>query len=148
MPATLVIAYGNPLRGDDAAGLAVARLLRDQQPAGVRVIEHTGEAIDLLDLWADATLVILVDAASTGAPPGTIHHLDATVDPLPAGFRATSSHALGPAEAIELARALGRLPARLIVYAIEGERFELGTALSPAVAPAVAATVARVLEEA
>jgi hydrogenase maturation protease len=48
-----------------------------------------------------------------------------------------STHALGVAEAIELARALGRLPARLEVYAIEGARFTAGAGLSPAVEQAV-----------
>jgi hydrogenase maturation protease len=49
----------------------------------------------------------------------------------------TSTHALGVPEAIELARALGRLPARLEVYAIEGARFTAGAELSPAVERAV-----------
>jgi len=41
------------------------------------------------------------------------------------------------AEAVELTRALGRLPPSLVVYAIEGHAFEPGDALSPEVARAV-----------
>jgi hydrogenase maturation protease len=43
------------------------------------------------------------------------------------------------AEAIELARELDRLPARLRVYAIEGSDFAAGARLTPAVERAVAA---------
>ena len=46
-------------------------------------------------------------------------------------------HGFGLNEAIELARALGQLPPRCIVFAIEGEAFETGAGLSSAVAAAV-----------
>ena len=57
--------------------------------------------------------------------------------PLPA--RTLSTHGFGVADAIELARSLGRLPERLDVYAIEGADFGHGDELTPAVAGAVAA---------
>ena len=41
------------------------------------------------------------------------------------------------AEAVEIARALGRLPPRLLIYGIEEIRFELGGSLSLEVAAAV-----------
>ena len=47
------------------------------------------------------------------------------------------THAFGLAETIELARALDRLPARLLVYGIEGACFEAGDELSPPVRAAV-----------
>ena len=43
---------------------------------------------------------------------------------------ASSTHAVGIGEAIELARTLDRLPGRLIVYAVEGHRFDAGLGLS------------------
>ena len=60
---------------------------------------------------------------------------------------AMSSHAIGLVESVELARTLGSLPRRCVVYAIEAERFDLGAGLSPAVAAAVDAACARVLDE-
>ena len=48
-----------------------------------------------------------------------------------------STHALGVAEAIELGRALGRLPRRLLVFGIEGGSFDAGAGLSPEVERAV-----------
>ena len=56
---------------------------------------------------------------------------------------ASSTHALGLAEAVELARSLGRLPQRVVVYGIEGESFAFGKGLSAA----VAAAADRVTEE-
>ena len=49
----------------------------------------------------------------------------------------SSTHAFGVADAVELARALGRLPGRLDVYAIEGASFTAGDSLSPEVERAV-----------
>ena len=81
---------------------------------------------------------MLVDAVRSGAAPGTSTASTVADRPLPAGLRSsTSTHAVGIGEAIELARALGRLPRRLVVYGVEGRRFDAGAALSPDVAAAV-----------
>jgi hydrogenase maturation protease len=125
----MVIGVGSRWAGDDAAGLAVARRV------GGRELE--GDPTALLDAWADADDVVVVDAAASDAPPGTIRRFDARAGPLPARLLRTSTHAFGLPDAIELARALGRLPARLEVYAIEGARFTAGAALSPEVEQAV-----------
>jgi hydrogenase maturation protease len=125
-----VIGLGNAFRGDDGAGLAVARGLGGDP----RVIVHEGEPIDLLDAWEGADEAIVVDAARSGAAPGTVHRLDGLAAPAGLGG---STHLLGLADTLALARALGRAPARVTVYAIEGERFDAGEALSPAVAAAV-----------
>ena len=126
----IVIGLGNSFRGDDAAGLAVARALGDDP----RVLVHEGEPIDLLDRWEEAGEVIVVDAARSGAAPGTVHHLDGLAEPVTAGG---STHAFGLAQTLALARALGRAPANVKVIGIEGERFGAGDGLSPAVAQAV-----------
>ena len=126
----IVIGLGNPFRGDDAAGLAVARALGDDP----RVLVHEGEPIDLLDRWEDDGEVIVVDAARSGSAPGTVHRLDGLREPVAAGG---STHAFGLAETLALARTLGRAPARVEVIGIEGERFGAGEELSPAVAGAV-----------
>ena len=132
---TLVIGLGNSFRGDDGAGPAVARGLVDQVPARVRAYE--GEPVGLIEEWTADDAVIVVDAVSSGAPPGTIHRLDPLSQPIPAALSQGSTHAFGLAETIELARALDRLPDRLAVYGIEGGRFTAGQELSPAVARAV-----------
>ena len=130
----IVIGVGNSWRGDDAAGLAVAR-----RTGG---LEHEGDCTRLLDAWSGCDDVVVVDAASSGSAPGTVHRLDPVARPLPAALLCSSTHAFGVPEAVELARALDRLPRRLRVYAIEGESFAAGAALTPAVERAVGAVAA------
>lgn len=143
----IVLGIGNPERGDDAAGRNVARLLRGMLPAEVEVAEHDGEATALLTRLDGAQAAFLVDACGSGAQVGTVRRFDVSMAPLPHGALGLSTHGFGPAEAIELARALGQLPPRCIVYAIEGASFEAGAPLSPPVATAVAQVAQRICAE-
>jgi len=136
-PAVVLIGVGNELRHDDAAGLEVVRRLRSSGGLGARLEATSGDGVELLDLWQEAWAVVLVDAVRSGARAGTIHRFDASVTPLSASLGRTSSHALGVADAIELARELGRLPRRVIVYGIEGARFQAGSGLTKRVASAL-----------
>jgi hydrogenase maturation protease len=142
-----VIGVGNPWRGDDGAGLAVARRLRGTLPDGVDVLEREGEPTSLLDAWEDADALWLVDAVSSGAPPGTLHRLDAAEQELPAGMFGASTHHFGLAEAVELARALGRLPRHTVVFGVEGASFDTGEGLTPEVDAAAARAAEAVREE-
>jgi hydrogenase maturation protease len=145
-----VVGVGNELRGDDAVGLEVLRLLGDTLPDGVRALPCEGEPVALLSSWEGCDTVILVDATRAGVEPGTVRRIPAHAAPLPAELGRSSTHVLGVAEAVELARALGRLPARTIVYGIEGESFETGAPLSAvarSAAGVVAASIRRELEE-
>jgi hydrogenase maturation protease len=133
----ILIGVGNAWRGDDGAGLAVARRVRELSPAGVEVREVEGDATALVEVWSGAEGVVVVDAAQSGALPGTVRRFDARARPLPARSLRSSTHAFGVSDAVELARALDRLPARLDVYAIEGASFTAGEGLSQAVGRAV-----------
>ena len=132
----LIIGFGNPDRGDDAAGPMVARLLAGR--TAVRVLERHGDALALLDDWQGAEALVLVDAAAPMGEPGRIHHLDLTEADLPRELSSGSTHAFGLPEAVALSRGLRSLPARTVVYAIEGACFDVGAAVTPAVADAVA----------
>lgn len=139
MPARrcLVICIGNPDRGDDALGPAVAHRLRGAMPAEVDVIELDGEATALLAALDGASTAYLVDACAGGATAGTVHRFDVADAPLPEAMFDLSTHGLGLGAAIELARALGQLPPRCTVFAVEGDDFRIGSPLSPPVAAAV-----------
>ena len=139
---SLVVGVGNAWRGDDAAGPAVAERLRALAP-GIEVRTLDGDASALLELWSGHEYVVLVDAASSGARPGTLHELSAHDPALPAAALRSSTHAFGVAEAVGLAAALGRLPDRLEILAIEGADFSLGAPLSPAVSRTVDALAER-----
>jgi hydrogenase maturation protease len=142
-----LVGVGNRWRGDDAAGLEVARIVARRAPAGVAVLEHEREPVDLIDTFDGACAVWLIDAVRSGAPPGTLHRFDVSEQALPAGLFGVSTHLLGLADAVELARALDKLPARVIVHGIEGGSFEAGGALSPAVASATRALAATLESE-
>lgn len=146
-PRSIVIGIGNADRGDDGAGRAVARRLAGRLPSGVELLEHDGEATGLLAALEGATLAIFVDASASGRPPGTVQRFDVAAGPLPAGAFGLSTHGFGLVEAVELARALDALPARCVVYAIEGSSFESGAALSPAAAAAVETVADRIPDE-
>jgi hydrogenase maturation protease len=142
-----VIGVGNAFRTDDGVGLAVARALVGTLPDGVEVLALEGEPTSLIDAWAGAADVWLVDAVSSGAQPGAVSRIDAATSGVPAAFARSSTHHFGLPEAIELARAVGRLPQRLIVYGIEGAGFGTGQTLSPEVEAAVEPVAAAIRAE-
>jgi hydrogenase maturation protease len=141
-----VIGIGNAWRRDDAAGLLVARALAGTLP-GVAVLEREGEPAGLIDSWDGAAALWLVDAVSSGAPPGTVRRIDVADEELPPELFRASTHHLGLAEAVELARALDRLPARVVFYGIEGASFDAGEGLTAEVERAVAQVAKAVREE-
>lgn len=142
MTPALVLGIGTPDRGDAAAGLAVARRLRQRRPPGTVVAECGGEVSALLDAFQGRELVILVDGSQAGRPPGSVRRLELGPEAWLALPTDTSVHALAVCEAVELARALQQLPARVVVYAIEGRRSVPGAPLSAEVEQA-----ARLVEE-
>lgn len=128
----LILGIGNPRRGDDAAGRLLAERLNAAFPVDAFDCQTLdGEAASIIEAWSGRPLAIVVDSAVSGAPAGSIRRFDAIAAPLPAIFKTLSTHGIGLPEAIELARALGRLPERLIVYAIEGGRYNLNDQVSP-----------------
>lgn len=146
-PPRLFIGIGNPLRGDDAAGLLAAREVRELLGDRLEVLEMEGEPVDLIEAWRDADRVLVADAVTSGGEPGEVHRVDAAAEPLPAGLAGPSTHALGLAEAIELARALRRLPPFLAIYGIEAASFETGAECDPRVLAAVERVAAAAPEE-
>jgi len=146
-PKALVIGIGNAYRHDDAAGLLVARRLKEQTFISCDVHVQIGEGTCLMDLWRGAERVVVIDAVHSGAVPGTIHCFRANQDPFPAPIFRDSTHAFGLIEAVELSRALSELPAKFVIYGIEGENFEAGSGVSPAVLEAVNQLVGKLPQE-
>jgi hydrogenase maturation protease len=143
----VLLGIGNPDRGDDAVGRVVARQLRGFSLTNIEVIEHDGEGAALLTQLDGAVAAFVVDASASGAPAGTIRRFDVSAAPLPCLAFGLSTHGFGLAMAIELARTLGQLPPRCIIYAIEGVSFETGAPLSAPVQAAVAEVAQRLLGE-
>jgi len=138
IPRIVIIGIGNEDRGDDGIGLIAARKIRRIFGDKIRVFENSGDGAAMLEQWRGAELVIVIDAAYSGAKTGLIRKFMAGEQPLPTtDFPKNSTHNFGLYEAVETARALGTLPRRLIVYGIEGGCFSPGATISSAVLEAV-----------
>jgi hydrogenase maturation protease len=142
-----IIGIGNLFRGDDAVGLLAARRLRGQVGDHVEVIEAGMAGVELLELMKGAPVALLIDATRSGKTPGTIHRLDASAGPIASELFPRSTHAIGVAEAVELARTLGVLPDKVLIFGIEAGDTEAGHPLSSQVGEALNEVVPLVLRE-
>jgi hydrogenase maturation protease len=143
----LIIGVGNDYRSDDAIGLVVARQIAKLGRRDFEVIEASGEGGRLIDAWDGFDAAILIDAMRSGAAPGVMRRVDVGSHPVPAYFSHRSTHAIGVLDAVEMARAMGRLPRSVLIFGIEGARFDAGDGLSPEVERAVPQAVEAVLGE-
>ena len=142
-----VIGVGNAWRGDDVVGLLAARCLRERLGPSVEVIDAEGDGLALLDLMEGIDHVILIDAVKGGGRPGTTVRLDLSAESRWGMLAPCSTHAMGVAAAIDLARALGRLPKQIILYGIEIESVESGASLSGAVHGGLDVVVEQIYQE-
>jgi hydrogenase maturation protease len=136
----LVLAVGNPSRGDDALGPLAAQRVSAMDLAGVEVltdfqlqVEH---ALDLLG----RRLVVFVDAAASGAEPFDLRPIG------PARDASHSTHSLSPAAVLDAyVRLTGDAPPPARLLAIRGHAFDLGEPLSEAAAANLEAALATLL---
>ncbi len=150
-----IIGLGNVLAGDDGVGILAARRLKarlgkqqaDLVEVQVEVIEAELVGLEVLDLMEGADVVMLVDAARSGHPPGTLHRLEVSDGPIGKTLFPHSTHALNAVDALELGRTLGTLPPRVIVFGIEAGTLRAGEALSPEVARALEGVTERLARE-
>jgi len=143
----VIIGVGNEYRRDDGVGPQVVARLLDRVPRGVELVVSEGEPADMLEAWEGASLAVVIDAVrAVPSVPGRLHRLvlNAT-DAVPA--TAVSSHGLGLEAAAALGAALDRLPARLIVHAVEVADTTQGVGLTPEVAAAADTLAAAVLHD-
>jgi hydrogenase maturation protease len=121
----LVAGIGNIFLGDDGFGVAVANRLRDRPlPDGVDVRDFGIRGMDLAyALQEDYVAAILVDAAPRGEAPGTVSVIEPELDQHEVTL---DTHGLDPVRVLSLARALGRVPARVLVVACEPQRIVRG----------------------
>jgi hydrogenase maturation protease len=129
----LLLACGNPLRGDDGVGWKIAEALQqDPAHAGVKVIVTQQFTPELAEDLRDADTVVFVDASATTAA-GEV----TTVELSPAeAMPRMLTHHMPPDSLLKLTQELyGKLPLRAFAVVVGGESFELGeTAIPKAVA--------------
>ncbi len=136
---TVVVGCGNLIRGDDAAGPVLVRLLADRDlPPGVRLIDGGTAGMDVAFAMRGARRAIVVDASRVGVAAGTIHKV-------PGSELADLRPPEGNLHQFRWDQALGfaqwllkdEYPADVTVWLVEGESFDAGEPLSPAVQAAV-----------
>ena len=146
----VVIGIGQSLRGDDAAGLEAMRQWRERFPETATRSEIRIEACELpglmlLDLFAEAEAVVLVDAVQSSAEPGTIHRLG-TEELASFTTGSKSAHGWGVAETLRLRAQLTYAQVDIRIICIEAGQMELGSGLSQAVESAMP-MLCKVIEE-
>lgn len=136
---TLIVGCGNLLRGDDAAGPVLVRVLAERDlPEGTRLIDGGTAGMDIAFAMRGVRKVIIVDASRVGVEPGTIHRVPGSelTDLRPPDG---NLHSFRWDQALGFATWLlkDEYPDDITVYLVEGESFQHGDALSPAVQASV-----------
>lgn len=123
-PPILVIAIGNPSRGDDAIGPQLIERLEALQAPNVELLtDFQLQVDDAFDLQ-HRTEVIFVDAAVSGPAPY------AFVPVKPREDTSYSSHALSPSAVLHAYQRIYGEPPPAHILAVRGYAFELGAELS------------------
>jgi len=142
MERVLILACGNPLRGDDAAGWRIAEAVRERlSSAEVEVVACQQLTPELAERVSCAETVLFVDASAT-AEPGSV-----SLEPVAAArvAAATLTHHLDPATLLGLAHLLyNRAPRRAFVLLLGGQSFSLAEELSEPVRHALPEAIKKI----
>jgi hydrogenase maturation protease len=146
----LVVGCGNLLRGDDGVGpILVRHLWEGGVPAGVRLVDGGTAGMDVSFQMRGARRVLLVDAAATGAEPGTVYKVPGpAVEDLPP-LQGLHTHSFRWDHALAFARWLlgDGYPDDVTVYLIEAAQMEPGAELSEPVRAAMQQVLGMIRDE-
>jgi hydrogenase maturation protease len=125
---TLVIGWGNELRGDDAAGRAVARSVAGWAHDGVTVLEAHQLLPEAAEAAAAADRVIFVDCrvAAPGAAAQCARIRRGDAAPAACGL----GHVTEPAQILDLAWRLYQAAPEAWLVTVPGTEFDVGRPLS------------------
>ncbi len=144
MAKTLVIGYGNPLRGDDSFGhRAVEKLKQEVIDNEVQFIDCQQLMPEMAEQVSKADLVLFVDADMDGVS-GTIHSRRIIASQKPAAD--SLAHHLDPCALLGLAQTLYHRAPEAILMTVTGECFGYGSQLSTEVAKALPGIVQHMKE--
>jgi hydrogenase maturation protease len=144
----LVLALGNPIRGDDGVGAAILSTLEgDPQVGAAALVDGGTPGLETLLMLQGYRRAIILDAAEMGQAPGTWRRFtpdEADWQPRMVGG---SLHDAGLAEALSLGAALGTLPPSIVIYGIQPAAIGWEPGLTRPVQDAVPAVVDAVLDD-
>ena len=121
-----VIGYGNPGRGDDAAGPLLAEKAEEWNVPDVRVISDYQLNVEHAADLAESELALFVDAALDAVDPWELRAVE------PMNRNDFTTHAMLPETVMETCRKVYGSPPPAFVLAVRGENFELGAEPSAA----------------
>lgn len=136
----LVLGLGNPLLGDDGAGLLLlSELQRDASGWAGRVefLDGGTQGLMLLGRVSGHSALLILDAVALGSAPGTVHVLRGWAALGLGSHHAQSAHEGNAAELLAAATLLGECPERICVVGIEPANLRSGIVLSEAVQAAL-----------
>jgi len=144
----LIIGVGNLLLKDEGVGVQAARELQKRSlPPEVEVCDGGVGGIGLLDYFRGASRLLLIDAAEMGLKPGAVMRFTPQeVKDFGRGVK-FSTHDVGLAEVLKLARDLGLCPEEVEIIGIQPQEISWGEGLSPAVQASLPRVVEMVLKE-
>jgi hydrogenase maturation protease len=138
---TIILGFGNPLRGDDGIGIAIVQALLESSslPDGITVVDAGTSNLEALLLMQGYQRAFIIDAADFGGVPGewrcmSIHDISF----IPGVLRQYGSyHNAGLKDAIALGQSLRILPEEIFIYAVQPQDLQLSVGLSQSNSAAV-----------
>jgi hydrogenase maturation protease len=140
--AIVVLGLGNLLRRDEGLGIRALERLQKRYtlPDSVQLVDGGTLGLELLCYLEGAARVLILDAALTDGPPGTL--LRAAGDELPAFFGIrTSPHEIALADLLAVNKLRGTEPGEVVVWGMQPAALELGWELSEPIAARLDALV-------
>ena len=146
MPRILIIAYGNPLRSDDAIAWRAADALSKKLPKPeVEIVRLHQLSPELAETASHAEYLIFIDAASDpSSVPGEIRVEEVHSEPVDAKEAPRFSHALSPHTVMALAESLYYAKPKAFLVTVTGATFDHGESLSAPVAAALPVLIDRI----
>jgi hydrogenase 3 maturation protease len=148
MSGTIVLGIGNRLGGDDAAGTCLVDMLNHRRPKAKTLRSAEITAIDAGTAPESYTsvirqhrpeLLILIDAADIGLPPGALR----TIPPEKISVLSFSTHHMPPSMLISYVQ---EFCGKVLLIGVQPERTEVGGRLSRAVRKGMTELVEAILE--
>lgn len=144
---TLILGIGNILLKDEGIGVRVIEYLHKcPLPNDVDLVDGGTAGADLIDILADRRNVIIIDAADSDGPPGTILKLTPK-DWLVERENPLSLHDLDIPQTLAMTHLLGCAPHKVVCFGIVPESIEPGMELTDTLQPLVPAIADMVLKE-
>ncbi|UCE66046.1 MAG: hydrogenase maturation protease [Candidatus Zixiibacteriota bacterium] len=148
MKKALIIGIGNGFRKDDGVGLEIARRIEELNLPGITVAKSTGDITNYINVFRDFEILIIADSIKNAGNPGMNIRID--ISDLQEDFELSpniSTHWLGILETLKLANNTGYLPAKTIIYGIEGVDFSYGIGISAELTNATELIVDEIIDE-